>query len=105
MKNTHLTYALIIGLVLASFAFISASSAPAEEKKEVLMLEINKYGIYVFESEKPGEFTKLSPLLRQRDLENNGQLIQAKLQELYAQGWKLEEACASDMLQRFVLVR
>lgn len=105
MKNIHLTHVLIIGLALVSLALISAGSYPVEEKKDVLMLEVNFFGMYVFESDKPAEYTALNPTGQKRNIEGNGQLIQGKLQELYAQGWKLEEACASDIGQRFILVK
>src|SRR5690606_20819921 len=96
-------------ILLFSIALIfMVQLAQAQQKQyELLTVQVSydNGGLFIFHNDKEMEYFKLPRILNNSNMQENGYLIQQKLQELYDGGWEIESQVGIVGLITYILKR
>jgi hypothetical protein len=101
---------LTIVLILACVINISAS---IQKGAEILVVEVifgfdggqDVSGVYLSYPNGKTESISLVGYVGKENIEKNGVIITKKFNDLYAEGWKIENSCGGDNSKRYLFIK
>lgn len=111
MKSTLRPFVLLMSLaLLLSVCFTSSYGQKVQKETQILVVEVifsfdggkDVSGIYLSYPNGKSEIISLNGLVGKESIEKNGSIITKKFNQLYSEGWILENSCGGDNSKRYL---